>query len=119
MRNLTKALVATLAPVAVASAVVAVPASANAAEADTRTCITKGEFAAVTAGTTFRRSIEIIDSRGTQSYYDAGYPGQYGWPAEQTRDYRSCTHPAWSSVSIDFTLKRGVWRQTGKSAYWG
>lgn len=98
------------------STLVANAPSADAALGDNY-CISKGEFRALVRGMTAARVYGIVDYRGKQTYYDSGYPGPYGWPASQTRDYRQCL-TKYGSASLDFEYRRGAWRLTGKHAFW-
>jgi hypothetical protein len=63
------------------------------------------------------RRHRIFDVRGKQTWYSAGYSGPYGWPAEQSREYR--VKSRWGSVDLTFKKKSGTWRVSSKYAYWG
>lgn len=79
--------------------------------------VTKPEFRKVERGMRMQRVHHIFDVRGKQTYFDGGYAGRYGWPPGQSREYR--TKSTWGWVSLDFKKRNGVWRLTGKYAYWG
>jgi Ni/Co efflux regulator RcnB len=79
--------------------------------------ITKTEFRAVKKGMSITRVNNIVDYQGSQSYYDGGYPGAYGWPASQSREYRQAGSK-YGSAYIDFERHNGVWKVDSKSAYW-
>jgi hypothetical protein len=113
MRRLLLGLTATAALVG-GTTVLATPA--DAAIGDNR-CITRAEFRAVTKGTTITRAHNVIDYRGSQTWYSSGYPGEYGWPAEQSREYRQCGSK-YGSASVDYQKQDGVWRVSSKYAYW-
>ncbi len=85
------------------------------AQADTPNCATKGEFKAVEKGWSKTRVANRLDIGGKQTYYFSGT--KYS-NAMQGRDYKPCTGD-YSYISIDFEKKKGVWRVTSKSAYWG
>ena len=114
MRKIILGLVAATA-VALPLAVAAAPA-AEAGLGDNR-CITRTEFRNVTKGMSIDRAHNIVDYRGSQFYYDSGYPGQYGWPASQTREYNQCGS-GYGSVYIDYEKHWGVWKVDSKTAYW-
>jgi hypothetical protein len=105
-----------VAATAVAVPLVATAAPANAGLGDNR-CITKAEFRNVTKGMSITRAHNIIDYPGTQSYFDSGYPGPYGWPASQSRDYRQCG-TSYGSAYIDYEKHSGVWKVDSKTAFW-
>jgi len=86
----------------------------TAAMADTAGCATRAEFHHVHKGQSLAKVRRIMDTNGHQTYF---YNGTY-IPDSQSRDYRACYHPRWSSISVDFDRKGGVWKVTGKSAYW-
>jgi hypothetical protein len=104
--------------VLVATAVALAPGIIVAAPAvaDTPGCVTKAEFGAVAKGWSMKRVHNKFDTRGKQTWYMSG--SKY-FPAEQSREYRACVHPTWSSVNVDYAKKSGVWRVTSKYAYWG
>lgn len=90
---------------------------ASPAAADTGTCVDRGEFRKVVRGMKIDRVHAIFDVSGRQSYFSSGYPGQYGWPATQSRTYKPCTR--YSYVSVDYERINGVWKVDAKNAYWG
>ena len=98
----------------VVSAGLVVPLTAVAAQADTSTCVTKAEFKAVRKGWSITKVRNRFDIGGKQTYFFSGT--QYS-NASQGREYNGC--PEYSYVSVDFEKKKGVWRVTGKYAYWG
>ena len=105
MRKTIAAAIATLALAGV---------GADVALADTPGCVTRKEFRRVEKGMRMSRVHAIFDTAGKQAWYMSG---SYGYPAEQGREYKPC--PAYSHVEVDYKRKSGVWRVTGKLAYWG
>lgn len=114
MKKLVLALAA-LATLLVGTTLIATPAEA----ATNPSCITKTEFRKVTKGMSITRVKAIVGSTGSQTYYDGGYPGSYGWPAEQWRDHKQC-NSRWGlgSAEIDYKKQAGVWRVSSKHAFW-
>lgn len=96
---------------AVPAAVLATPASA-----DTAGCVTKTEFRAVSKGWSITRVYNRFDTHGHQTYFIGG--SKY-FPAEQGREYKSCTDPSFSTVEVDYKKRDGVWRVSDRFAYWG
>lgn len=92
------------AAMAVAPMMVSAPATAA-----TAGCVTKAEFHKVTHGMSRTRVKRIFGTDGKQSFFYTGY---------QSRDYKSCFDPKWSSVSVDFRKRSGVWRVSSKMAFW-
>ncbi len=85
------------------------------ASADTEGCVTRAEFRSVRNGWSADRVHRVFDTNGRQTYFYGG--GPYSNPS-QGRDYRACVQPRYSLVSVDYEKRRGVWRVTGKFAYW-
>ncbi|MGH8869085.1 MAG: hypothetical protein ACRDYU_13970 [Actinomycetes bacterium] len=93
--------------------------AAPTAEAHSVPCVTKYEFRKVFKGMSMARVHRIFDMRGTQDYY---FSASAGYPAEQGRHYRACTH-YWpggphGDVYVDYKRRDGVWRVTDKTAFW-
>src|SRR5688572_6469633 len=73
-------------------------------------CVTKTEYKKVEKGMKMTRVHNIFDSKGSQTFIGYGM---------QTRDYKPCSDPDFGFVTVDYEKKGGVWKVTGKYAYWG
>jgi hypothetical protein len=96
----------TLTALAAAIIVAAPSAVVSPAEAGTPGCVTKREFRAVKKGWHRDRVHNRFDASGRIVSQGGGYV---------TREYRSCTDPRWSYISISYDSQRLDY----KSAYWG
>ena len=102
-----KALILTVAALAVAGTVAAAPAAA-----DTSGCVTRGEYRAVHKGDSMTRVHRIFDTAGKR--FSIATSGGYG---SQIRNYNTCSR--WSSVAVSFSKNPGgIWRMDAKSAVW-
>ena len=106
--RLIRPLAAAGAGLALAAAGVVV--TAGPAAADTPGCVSKTEFRKLHKGMTRERAHRILDTNGRQSYTYWISGDHYSG-----RDYRACTHPRWSVVSVDYVNGK----VDGKFAYWG
>lgn len=77
------------------------------AQADTPGCVTRAEYRHVQRGFSKARVHHIFDTRGKFAYGSSGY----GF----TRDYKTCTK--YGSVSVDYKVRDGVARVTGKYGF--
>ncbi len=78
---------AAIAAAAVALAVATVPVPADAAERDTRPCVTRGEYRQVKQGMLKTRVHAIFDTQGKRLFINKGQVTNEG------REYRVCGHP--------------------------
>lgn len=81
-------------------------------------CITKQEFRKVKKGITLGQVAKVVGGKGKQEYFDAGYPGEYGWPASQFRSHKQCGGKYTGLAMIDYERQSGVWKVTGRTAFW-
>jgi hypothetical protein len=83
-------------------------------------CITKPEFRRIHKGQTITRVKKIVGGAGGQVYFDGGYAGPYGWPAEQERKHNQCggSYGVHGSAYVTYKKVNGVWKVKGKNAYW-
>ena len=93
-----------------ATAALTLSAPVTPAVADTDGCVAKAEFKKVSKGMRINRVHNIFDTKGKQTM--SGYGMQF-------REYKTCTNPQWGFVTVDYQKKGGVWKVTGKFAYWG
>lgn len=104
----------TLAAIAASVALIATPIlTAAPAQADTPGCVSRNEFGLVKKGWTKARVHRLFDTSGQQYYYSSA---QYGFPAEQWREYDGC--PEYSWIDVDYVKRNGVWYVTSKDAIW-
>ena len=79
--------------------------------------VTKPEFAKTKKGMVIKTVHSIFGTKGKQTSFDSGYPGPYGWPAHQTREYK--TKSPYGAVIAGFDKIDGVWVLVSKTAFWG
>ena len=115
MNRLTRILLATLTGLGLLFGLVAVGAPAAVAAKPTP-YVTKAEFKQVRRGMTMNKVHRIFDVTGKQTSYMSGYPGKWGWPATQSREYKAKSK--FSYVSVDYKKVNGTWKVTGKTAFW-
>jgi hypothetical protein len=85
-------------------------------QADTENCVTKHEFNRVHLYWKKSRVTRVFDVPGKQTSSSQSVLAKY-----QSRSYRSCYHPNWDDIEVDFRQRlhgNYPWRVEWKYAYW-